>query len=74
MKITIKEDGSLKVDGEHNTIIYAKSEAGMTLKHDGVKGHFYTDFIKIEGDKEGDTHEIVNFAFQSISDKLKDDM
>jgi hypothetical protein len=70
MKITIKEDGSLKIDGENNTIVYAKSESGIVLKHDGNKAHFFTDFIKIDGDKENDRHEIVNFVFKNISDEL----
>jgi hypothetical protein len=67
MKITIKEDGSLKIDGENN---YAKTDTGIVLKHDGYKAHFFTDFIKIDGDKENDRHEIVNFVFKAISNEL----
>jgi hypothetical protein len=71
MKITIKEDGSLKIDGEHSTVIYAEIESGIGIKTQGNNAHFYTDFIKIEGDKPEMRHEISNFIFQSKSSEYQ---
>ena len=70
MKITIKEDGSLIVDGENNTTITAKSEAGINFKIQGNNCHCYTDFIKIDGDKPEMNHEIKNFIFDTNLDEF----
>lgn len=70
MKITIKEDGSIIIDGEHNTLIQSKNDCGYGIKIQGNNAHFFTEFIKIYGDKENSKHEIKNFVFKSISDEL----
>jgi hypothetical protein len=59
MKITINENGSLSVNGEGNTVIYKKTEAGIVLKNGG----FFTDFVEIEGGLKDVMHEIKNFVF-----------
>ncbi len=48
MKITIKKDGSLIIDGEHKAIIYAETDSGINYKIQGNNVHCYTDFVKID--------------------------
>ena len=69
MKITIKNDGALIIDGENSTVIYGESDTGINCKIQGNNTHFYTDFIKIEGDEPNMNHEIYNFCFISTEGK-----
>lgn len=68
MKIIIKKDGSLILDGEGNTTITKKVESGINFKIQGNNAHPFTDFIKIEGDPKNNSHEIINFLFKNKSD------
>jgi hypothetical protein len=65
MKITIRENGSLLIDGENTTTIKVKCDTGINFKTQGNSCHCYTDFIMIDSDVKNVEHEIRNFTFIS---------
>lgn len=70
MKITIREDGSLLVDGEYNTTIIAKEETDIGYKM-GINVNGFSDFVKIEGGSKSNSNEITNFIFRHRTGALE---